>query len=115
MKKITYLKIGLATLFFFILAACSQLPDTPGATNAPISQDPTTNIIIGDIDTGIPNASFEGSTIQDLLNDCAEHAENHGDYVSCIAHLTNRLVKAKVITGAQKGVIQRAAAQADIP
>ncbi len=41
--------------------------------------------------------------------------KNHGQFVSCVAHATNALKKAKIITGQQKGAIQSAAAQADIP
>ena len=41
--------------------------------------------------------------------------KNHGQFVSCVAHATNTLKKAKVITGQQKGEIMSAAAQADIP
>jgi hypothetical protein len=41
--------------------------------------------------------------------------KNHGQFVSCVAHATNALKKAKVITGQQKGEIMSAAAQADIP
>lgn len=42
-------------------------------------------------------------------------AKNHGQFVSCVAHATNTLKKAKIITGKQKGQIQSAAAQADLP
>lgn len=41
--------------------------------------------------------------------------KNHGQFVSCVAHETNTLKKAKIITGQQKGEIMSAAAQADIP
>jgi hypothetical protein len=40
---------------------------------------------------------------------------NHGQFVSCVSHMTNDLKKAGTITGQQKGAIQSCAAQADIP
>lgn len=43
-----------------------------------------------------------------------ENFKNHGKFVSCISHLTNRLKKEKIITGRQKGVIVSAAARTDI-
>lgn len=39
---------------------------------------------------------------------------NHGAFVSCIAHLTNDMMKAGIITGKQKGVIQNIAGKSDI-
>ncbi len=46
---------------------------------------------------------------------CLEsHYKNHGAFVSCIAHLTNDMMKVGIITGKQKGVIQSIAAQSDI-
>lgn len=73
------------------------------------------NVLIGDCDTGVPNAlSAEGCTLSDQFAACEEGARNHGQYVSCVAHLTNALKKAGVITGKQKGEIQSCAAQSDI-
>ncbi len=43
-----------------------------------------------------------------------ENYNNHGKFVSCIAHLTNDMVKAGIITGKQKGVIQSIAGASDI-
>ena len=39
----------------------------------------------------------------------------HGAFVSCVAHSLNALKKAGVITGKEKGALQRCAAQADMP
>ena len=75
-----------------------------------------TNVFAGDCDSGISNIELPGGlTIADLVADCAESATNRGQFVSCIAHLTNDLKKNGVITGQQKGTLQRCAAQADIP
>jgi hypothetical protein len=53
--------------------------------------------------------------MSDLVGKCAEEAENHDEFVSCVAHLINDLKKNGVITGMEKGKIQKCAAKADIP
>jgi Concanavalin A-like lectin/glucanases superfamily len=78
-------------------------------------KEPDTVVIDG-CNTGVPNTSLpSGSTISDLIAACAEGARNHGQFVSCVAHVTNELKKAGTITGRQKGSIQSCAAQANIP
>ncbi len=64
----------------------------------------------------MPNTFFaDGCTISDRIDHCAAGAGNHGGFVSCVAHLTNDLKKAGIITASQKGAIQSCAAQARIP
>jgi hypothetical protein len=46
---------------------------------------------------------------------CAAGPSNHGQFVSCVSHLTNHLKKAGAISGQQKGAIQSCSAQAKIP
>jgi len=73
-------------------------------------------VIIGDCDSGVANPLFDdGCTISDLIAECAVDANNHGQFVSCVAHLTNDLKKDGFISGQEKGAIQSCAAQADIP
>lgn len=73
-------------------------------------------VAIDGCDSGVSNTlSPSGCTISDLATECTVDAGNHGEFVSCIAHLTNALRNAGIITGRQKGAIQRCAAQADIP
>ena len=78
-------------------------------------------VVIGGCDTGVNNLfvnnllDVNGCTIADQIDECAEGASNHGDFVSCVANLTNNLKKAGIITGQEKGKIQSCAAQADIP
>ena len=75
----------------------------------------TGTVRIGDCDTGVPNAlSASGCSISDQFAACAVGVKNHGQYVSCVAHLTNELKKAGVIIGKQKGDIQSCAARSDI-
>ena len=73
-------------------------------------------VIIGSCDSGVENEPFDtGCKMSDLIAQCAASAKNHGKFVSCVASLTNGWMKAKVISGREKGLIQRCAAIAAIP
>jgi len=75
-----------------------------------------TNIVIDGCDSGVEDYEFEdGSTMMSLILECAENAGNHGEFVSCVAHLTNTWKKAGLITGAEKDAIMDCAGGADIP
>ncbi len=76
------------------------------------NSDTSPTIIIGGIDTGVPNTLFPtGCTMSDLLSLLKAGAANNGDYVSAVAHLTNQWVADGLTTGAQKGEIENAAAK----
>ena len=76
------------------------------------SSDLRPTIVIGGIDTGVPNTFFpNGCTSADLIAGLKAGARNHGGFVSGVAHLTNQWVQAGLITGQQKGAIQSAAAK----
>ena len=76
------------------------------------SSDFRPTIVIGGIDTGVPNPFFpNGCTSADLIAGLKAGARNHGGFVSGVAHLTNQWVEAGLITGQQKGAIQSAAAK----
>jgi hypothetical protein len=78
------------------------------------NSDLSTTVIIDGCNTGVPNTLLpSGCTISDLIAACAEGASNHGQFVSCVSHLTNDLKKAGTLTGQQKGAIQSCAAQAN--
>ena len=101
--------------------ACSPSSDTDedgvpdGEDDCPDS-DLRLTVLIDECNAGVSNTVFpNGCTISDLIASCAEGASNHGQFVSCVSHVTNDLKKAGTITGQQKGAIQRCAAQADIP
>ncbi len=80
------------------------------------NSDASAAVVIDGCDSGVSNTlSPSGCTISDLVTKCAEGARNHGGFVSCVAHLTNDLRNAGIITGRQKGAIQSCAAHADIP
>ena len=73
-------------------------------------------IIIDGCDTHVTDQVLEdGSTISGRIAECATNAENHGQFLLCVASLTNELQKAGVITGKEKGAIQSCAARANIP
>ena len=75
-----------------------------------------TTVVIDNCDSGVANTLFPGGrTISDLIGACAEGARNHGQFVSCVSHLTTELMKAGTITGQQKGAIQSCTAKAHIP
>jgi Thrombospondin type 3 repeat len=76
--------------------------------------DATVNI--DGCDSGVPNGVLEdGTTFMDAILECAANASNHGDFVSCVSHLTNTWKAAGLITGAQKGAIIDCASGAAIP
>jgi hypothetical protein len=69
-------------------------------------------IVIGGIDTGVPNQLFpNGCTSSDLIEALRAGASNHGAFVSGVAHLTNLWVSAGLITEEQKDAVQGAAAK----
>ena len=76
------------------------------------NSDRRATIVIGGIDTGVPNQLFpSGCTSSDLLSALAAGATNHGDYVSAVAQLTNQWVASGLVSGREKGAIQSAAAR----
>ena len=88
----------------------------PDGRDQCIGSSTNATVIIDGCDSGAPNTVFStGCRISDQINDCAVGAANHGGFVSCVAHLTNDLKQAGIITGAQKGAIQSCAGQANIP
>ena len=58
---------------------------------------------------------YKKRPISELIGSCAADSENHGAFVSCVAHLSNELKKNKVITEQEWGAIKRAAARSAIP
>ncbi len=106
--------------------ACDVCPDDPdndldgdglcGDVDCQPASDLRATVVIGDCDSGVENLLFDdGCTISDLIAECAAGADNHGQFVSCVAHLTNGLKREGIISGKEKGAIQSCAAQADIP
>jgi hypothetical protein len=70
-------------------------------------------IVIGGNNSGVPNRLFNnGCTMADLIARAAAAASTHGGFVSAVAQLTNAWQAAGLITGAQKGAVENAAAKA---
>jgi ABC-type nickel/cobalt efflux system permease component RcnA len=55
------------------------------------------------------------ATISDLILECAVNADSHGEFVSAVSHTTNSLKKEGIISGKDKGRIQKGAANAAYP
>jgi hypothetical protein len=72
-------------------------------------------VVIGDCNTDIENTLLaSGCTILDGIYICASGARNHGQFVSCVAHFTNELVRDGVLSGNEKGVIESCAARSQL-
>jgi len=73
-------------------------------------------LVIGGCDTGVTNTLFaNGCTVSDLVSHIAANSNNHGDFVSGVAHLTDELRNAGLISGNQKGKIQSCNAGSSLP
>jgi len=73
-------------------------------------------VVIDGCDSGVDNVFVTScSTMSDLVADCAASANNHGQFVSCVASLTNNWKSNGLISGADKGNIQSCAAGSNIP
>ena len=70
------------------------------------ARNPNSTIVIGEYDTGVVDRLYEGKSISEWIGECAADTTNHGQFVSCVAHLTNELKKAGIISGKEKGAIQ---------
>jgi hypothetical protein len=87
----------------------------PDDTDECPNSDLSPTVVIDGCDSGVPNTLFaDGCTISDLIAHCAAGANNHGQFVSCVAQLTTALRQQGVITGKQKGAIDRCAGKSSI-
>lgn len=72
-------------------------------------------LVIDRCDTGVLDKIYQGQFISEMIYACAANAKSHGEFISCVAELTNMLKKEGIITGAEKGAIQSCAAQSNLP
>ena len=73
-------------------------------------------VTIDGCNTGVANTLFNtGCTVSDLIARCADGASNHGEFVSCVAHLSNSLRDNGSISSNDKASIQRCSAQSTHP
>ena len=85
-----------------LIDACDRCPNS----------DMAETIVLNGCDSGVANLLLgdDGCTMADQLAECENEARNHGAFVSCVAHLTNAWKSDGVITGQEKGRVQRCAA-----
>jgi len=70
------------------------------------------SVVVGGINTGVSNVMFaNGCTINDTIAQIFAGANNHGGFVSGVAHLLDSLVAHGTISDAEKDRIQSAAAR----
>lgn len=94
----------------------TDLDGVPDGKDSCIGSSQSATVVIDGCDSGVNNTVFtNGCRVSDLINDCQVGASNHGGFVSCVAHLTNDLKKAGIISGSQKGSIQSCAGQSNLP
>jgi hypothetical protein len=78
-----------------------------------LNSDLNVNLIIDECDTNVANiGNSEGCTLSDLINECADDVRNHGEFVSCVAHLTNDWKTETLISEEENDAIQSCAARA---
>ena len=78
--------------------------------------DLSETVVIDGCDSGVGNILFaDGCTISDLIADCADGANNHGQFVSCVAHLVKDLRKSGDISNQDAALIIVCAAQSNLP
>lgn len=71
-------------------------------------------IVIEGCDTGVNDQTLpSGQTMSDAIADCKANASNHGQFVRCVAHLTNQWVSAGYISGDDKDAIMQCAAESN--
>ena len=75
-----------------------------------------TTVVIDGCDSGVPNHVFDGgTTFSDKIADCAAHAANHGQFVSCVTHLLNEWRDMGLINSLYRRSIMNCASRARIP
>ncbi len=78
-----------------------------------LESDLSATIVIGSCDSGVDNMLFgNGCTMADLIQECADAASNHGEFVSCVAQLASGWRADGLISGQDMGKIQSCAARA---
>jgi len=84
----------------------------PDACDACPESDLADTLTVNECETGVANQPVaDGCWMSDLLAECAVEAANHGQFVSCVANLTDEWKRAGLLTGQEKGRVQRCAAR----
>jgi len=69
-------------------------------------------VTIDGCDSGVQDRIYNDKLISEYIAQCAADAGNHGRFVNCVVKLTRDLVRAGIITGREKGVIDACAGRA---
>lgn len=81
----------------------------PDGADQCLGSDRSATVVIDGCDSGVANTVFgDGCRISDAIAACP--SGNHGQFVSCVAALTNGYKASGLITGAQAGAIRSCAA-----
>ncbi len=92
--------------------ADADLDGVADQTDCNPQSDLTTTIVIGGIDTNVPNTLFSsGCTISDLIAEIRATSSNHGIFSARVAMLMNSLVSSGLITQAQMDTVMAAVAR----
>lgn len=93
-----------------------ELPVVGGPLAMPICAEPDTRptVVVGGIDSGVPNRSLTGTcTVNDHILD-TEEWPNHGQFVRHVTEVADQLVKADVISPRDRADLVRAAARSKV-
>ncbi|MCW3814326.1 Xaa-Pro dipeptidyl-peptidase [Micromonospora sp. DR5-3] len=99
-----------------LAATALRLPVVGGPLAMPVcvSTDARTTVVVGGVDSGVPNHPLAGNcTINDHLLD-GEQWSNHGQFVTHVNQVVDQLVAAGVVTSGQRGSIVSAAARSRV-
>ena len=92
--------------------ADADLDGVADQTDCNPQSDLTATIVVGGIDTNVPNTLFSsGCTISDLIAEIRATTTGQGPFVSGVAALMNSLVSSGLITQAQMDVVMAAVAE----
>ncbi len=92
-----------------VVGAGGPLPPDDDGDGVPNSVDQCPGTIAGHA------VDVNGCSVQDLVNKCAiENANDHGEYVSCVVELANRLFKVGTIDKDRRKLMINAAAQSSV-
>ena len=82
--------------------------DFDGIVDACPTSDRRSTVAINSCNSGVVNhLAFNGCTIMDEIDQCP--MDSQGDFSMCISHLTNDMKKSGLISGKEKGRIQKCA------
>lgn len=93
-----------------------ELPVVGGPLAMPVCEglDPRTTVVVGGVDSGVPNRALAGDcTINDHLLD-REPWPSHGRFVAHVVEVTDQLLAAGTIDRAERAAIFRAAAHSRV-